>query len=285
MIPHCARMSSVKLLLVFFSFRLVSYVCVHASDMALYTGHPNPEWYAEATMLEDVEKIIDGVKENFKEIKSFDDEALNDLKAWAEANMDDGELDIIWLNGCMPSVLYPNPNKEPDGSLAEEWLNHGNMFINVADWFGYCTYETGQRGIENGVAGAENILNLPGIIRFGDNTNMKITDAGKKYLSSLGDSMVTDRPIVGGAVRTPWEVAEVFGGAEAADMDPCAIHNTNTDGYVAFINQATVGNSVDRAQVTIEFINNWVARKIGFIPTKFVEPRGKLTVLWGAVKR
>ncbi|MGQ9611040.1 MAG: hypothetical protein ACUVWN_17215 [bacterium] len=260
---------------------LVFCLSAYSADMALYVGNPNPGWYAPERVKEDGEKIANGVKGKIKEIKQFDDKALKDLQTWAEKNLKDGELDIIWLNGCMPSVLYPNPNQKPNGSLAEEWLNNGNMFINVADWFAYCTYETGARGADNGAAGAENILNLPGIIRFGDNTALKVTADGKKYLPSIGDTMKTDRPVVGSAVKAPWEVAAVFAGELGADMDPCVLFNTNTNGYVAFIDQAVVGNSVDRAKATIEFINNWVAEKIRLLPVK---QKGKLATAWGAIK-
>jgi len=260
----------------------------YASDLALYIGHPNPGWYLEDQMLKDAQKIVDAVKGLFKEVKMFNDDKLKELQAWAEANLDDGELDIIWLPGTMPSVLYPNPNKQPDGSLAENWLDKGNMFINVADWFAYCTYETGARGADNGKAGAENILDLPGIIRFGDNTAMKRTPAGDKYLPSLPKEFRTDRPVVIGAIKSPWEVAALFGSpggsdnpAKEADADPIVIHNTKTDGYVAIINQAALDDALKRADLTIDFIKNWVAEVVKLTP---VEPAGKLPVTWGAIK-
>lgn len=260
----------------------------YASDLALYIGHPNPDWYLENQMLQDAQKIVDAVKGLFKEVKTFNDDQLKDLQAWAEANLDDGELDIIWLPGTMPSVLYPNPNKQPDGSLAENWLDKGNMFINVADWFAYCTYETGARGADNGQAGAENILNLPGIIRFGDNTAMKRTPTGDKYLPSLPKDFRTDRPVVINAIKSPWEVAALFGSpggsddpAKEADADPIVIHNTKTDGYVAIINQAALDDALKRADLTIEFIKNWVAQVVKLTP---VEPASKLPVTWGAIK-
>ncbi len=262
-----------------FVFPIYSY-CV---DMALYIGMPNTGWYLQDKMLDDAKKITDGVK-GIKEVKSFDDKALNDLKAWAEKNLKDSELDIIWLNGCMPSVLYPNPNKQPDGSLAELWLQNGNMFINVADWFAYCTYETGARGADNAAAGAENILNLPGIIRFGDGTKLQVTAAGKKYLPSIGNTMTTDRPIVGSAVKKPWEVAEVFAGELGADMDPCVLYNTETKGYMVFINQSVVANSVDRAKATTEFINNWCAEKLSSLFLS-VDSHNKIAYYWGAIKK
>ncbi|MGQ9611039.1 MAG: hypothetical protein ACUVWN_17210 [bacterium] len=265
-------------------FLLLSSICAYSVDMALYVGMPNEGWYDPAKVKDDGKKIADTLKGIFKDIKQFDDKALKDLQTWAEKNLKDGELDIIWLNGCMPSVLYPNPNQKPNGSLAEEWLNNGNMFINVADWFAYCTYETGARGADNGAAGAENILNLPGIIRFGDNTALKVTADGKKFMPSLGDMVKTDRPIVGTAVKAPWEVAAVFAGTATGDMDPCVLHNTKTKGYMVFINQSVKANSVDRAQATIEFIKNWAVGTIA-LGTTPIEPTSRITTLWGEIKK
>jgi len=269
-----------KRVLILVAFIFVSCICANAVDMALYVGHPNPDWYSEATMLKDGEKIVAAAKKNLKDVVAFDDKAAKDFQAWVEKNTKDGELDIIWLNGATPSVLYPNPNQKPDGSLIEEWLNNGNMVINVADWFAYCTYETGARGADNGAAGAENILALPGIIRSADNTVLSVTDAGKKYMPSLGASTISFRPVVGSAVKAPWEIAVIFAGVEGGDMDPCVIHNTKTNGYMAFIRQAAFPADVNRAQNTIEFVNNWVSTIVKFP----VEQKGKLATVWGAIK-
>ena len=86
----------------------------YASDMGLYIGMPS--WYDNAVMLQDAEKIVQEVSGVLKEIKTFNDDQLQDLEAWAKANLDDDELDIIWLPGSTPSVLYPLPDLEPDGS-------------------------------------------------------------------------------------------------------------------------------------------------------------------------
>jgi len=208
--------------------------------------------------------------------------------------MEDKEMDIIWLNGCMPSSLYPYPNKEPDGSVAERWLDGGNMFINVGDWFAYVSYECGARCSENGSSGAANILDLSsGIIYSADNSKMKATPAGKKYLPSMEDPCVTYRPVSLFQVKDPWEVAAIFasiGGTEdpkkETGADPVVIHNTKTDGYVAIINQSAGGGPpmwlMDRGKVCAEFINNWVVEKVGFVS---VERHGKLTSCWGAIKK
>jgi len=273
-----------RTLSVFFVFILIS-CAAYASDMALYLGHPNPDWYPEDVMQADGDTIMRDLGHHFSTIKGFDDSQAAQLQAWVEANMSDAEMDILWMNGCMPSVLYPNPNVQQDGSLAEQWLDGGNMIINVADWFGYCTYETGARGSDNGGTGAESILDLSGIIISSDNTAITITAAGKKYLPSLGAETMTDRPVPRAAVVAPWEIAEVFGeSSNGSNLDPLVIYNTETDAYMAFMNQANSGHSVDRAQMTIEFVNNWVAQVLGIPGSTAVEPGSKLTSTWGALK-
>jgi hypothetical protein len=259
-----------------------------AVDMALYTGHPNPGWYAEAVMLKDAEKIMNELKGVVKEIVSFNDEKLKDLEAWAKANLNDKELDIIWLPGVMPSVLYPNPNKEPDGSLAEEWLDNGNMFINVADYFAYCTYETGARGQDNGEGGIQNIIDCPGMTMWGNDTPMQVTESGKKYIPSLKEFM-SDRPFHVNElnVNKDWEVAAIFasqGGSEdpakETRADPIVIHNKKTDGYLCILIQ-NAEPMREHADNTIDFVKNWVGEVIGFD----VEPQGKLATTWGEIKR
>ena len=269
-------------------FMLISCVCAYASDMAFYSGAPNVDgWYSVDAVAADVETIINATGSMFGDVQQFGDDALDDLAAWTEARIDDDALDIIWLNGCVPSSLYPFPNLEPDGSVAERWLDGGNMFINVADWFAYCSYEGGGRKPDNGPSGAANILDLSSaIIYSADNTTMNVTDDGKKYLPSIGDSIITYRPVAVNQVVDPWEVAVIF--AESGNgADPLVIHNTETDGYVAFIDQAAgsgpPGWLDDRGETCAEFIENWVAEEVG-LKGAAVEPDSKLTTTWGEIK-
>jgi len=280
-----------RLLLFFFVFTLVGCFCVYSSDIAFYVGSPNIDgWYSVAAMQDDVETIKAQVGGMFGVVAEFDDAVLDDFATWAVARTDDGKLDIIWLNGSVPSTLYPFPNLEPDGSVIENWLDGGNMVINVGDWFGYVSYEGGARKAENGSAGAANILDLPaGIIYSADNTNMTTTADGLKYLPSIGKSCISYRPIGLGSVSGDWEVAAVFasitGDAKATGADPVVIHNTKTDAYVAFVNQAAgsgpPGWLDDRGMTCSELIKNWLAEKTGL---KAVEPSGKLSGKWGEIK-
>ena len=44
------------------------------------------------------------------------------LQSWVTSHTDNGELDVLVLYGRFPSALYPNPNVETDGSLAELFI-------------------------------------------------------------------------------------------------------------------------------------------------------------------
>ncbi|MFB0554794.1 MAG: hypothetical protein ACETWQ_15935, partial [Phycisphaerae bacterium] len=248
-----------------------------ASDIAFYVGQWNTDGWYDESQFEDVETIIAQTGGLFKDIQQFDDDQFDEFGAWVDERTNNGVMDIIWLNGCMPSVLYQFPNVDPDGSRAEEWLDGGNMFINVGDWFGYMSYEGGSRSADNAADGAANILDLsPDIIAFGDGTQLTVTPTGKEYLPSLNDPAKTDRPVVLAEVQAPWEVAAIFastGGTDAAgaeaQADPVVIHNTETGGYVAFINQAAGGPDGwidDRGLTSAEFIGNWVSTVLGDQP-------------------
>ncbi len=240
-----------------------------AADIAFYVGAPNTTgWYDDPTQLQDVETILDETGHLFKDIQQFNDGQFYEFGAWVDKNTNDGEMDILWLNGCMPSVLYPFPNLQPDGSRMELWLDGGNMVINVADWFGYISYEGGWRRTNNLEWGAANILDLPaGVIMYADNTWLQATPTGKKYLPSLPDSVVTYRPVVLTSVQAPWEVAAIFASGGGSDdplietlADPVVLHNTETGAYAMFVNQAGGGPAtwIDRGKVCAEFIANWV---------------------------
>lgn len=245
-----------------------------AADIAFYVGGWNTDGWYDESQFDDVETIIGRTGQLFLDIQQFNDDQFDDFAAWIEANTDDGELDIIWLNGCTPSVLYPFPNLEPDDSRIENWLDGGNMVINVGDWFAYVSYEGGTRSTNNGETGAANILDLgSGIISSADNTSMTVTPTGQQYLPSLTSPVDCDRPVNIAQVQAPWEVAAIFASNTGSDdpgsatqADPIVIHNTETNGYVAIINQASGGQAGwidDRGLTCAEFIANWVNEVIG----------------------
>ncbi|MHC4099128.1 MAG: hypothetical protein ACYSWZ_25405, partial [Planctomycetota bacterium] len=243
-----------------------------ASDIAFYVGAWNSDGWYDATQFTDVATIIAQAGGLFNDIQQFDDTQAVAAATWIDDNTNDGEMDIIWLNGCMPSVLYPYVNLEPDGSRAELWLDGGNMIINVGDWFAYVSYECGGRCAANTGTGAANILDLDAsIIAGGGQGAMVVTAAGTANMPSL-NQVTSDRPVQLSQVIGDWEVAEVFAqNAAGTYADPVVIHNTVTDGYLAIINQASTGNWIaNRGLTCAEFLNNWVAPLLGDNPF----PRG-----------
>lgn len=267
----------------------------YASDIAFYVGQWNTDGWYDKTQFDDVATIIKVAGSLFKEVQQFDDKKLDDFGTWAKKNTDDGELDIIWLNGCLPSTLYPYPNLKPDGSVIEEFIDHGNMVINVGDWFAYVSYEIGARAPANAEQGAANILDLPAGIIVGDDSGppFPATASAKKYVPSLDDPCRSVRPVVLTQIQKPWEAALILASrdgsedpAKAQRADPVVLHNTETDGYVAIVNQASisccgnVGWLKDRGKVCGELIKNWVNQVVGLS----IQPAGKLTATWGEIK-
>ena len=259
-----------------------------ASDIAFYVGAVPGGAYPEAAMNKDVKKIIRDTGALFKDVQKFADDNLNGLGQWADANMGDGELDIIWINGSTPSVLYPLENKKPDGSRAEKWLDDGNMIINVADWFAWGNFEKGFK-VRNKEVAAANILDLPEKIIVGaDDTVMKVTNTGKKFIPSLGNQVGSNRPVNVEAIEKPWEAAAIFASVKGVDdqktgglADPIVLHNKDTDGYIAIVNQAWGNNFIDRGAACTELIKNWLALEKGLLA---VQPMAKLSTIWGEIK-
>ncbi len=245
-----------------------------ATDIAFYVGQWNTDGWYDASQFDDVAEIIYSTQALFGDVREFDDSSFPAFDDWIEANTSDGELDIIWLNGCTPSVLYPYPNQMPDGSPAEAWLDGGNMFINVGDWFAYVSYECGWRCYNNASYGAANILDLsPNIIIFGNNTRVYRTPAGAEYFPNLPSTLRTDRPVMTGRVQFPWEVAAAFATdtgdeAGASRADPIVLHNVETDGYLAVINQKNGASTwIDRSTAVTEFLTNWApSNAVGYTP-------------------
>jgi hypothetical protein len=269
-----------------------------ASDIAYYVGMFQPGSYDDETMAFDVETMMQETGAMFNDVQSFDDGDIDGLGEWAEANIGDGDLDIIWLNGQIPSSLYPTFNEEEDGSVAERWLDDGNMFINVADWFAWATHENGEKERNTHVAAGFILDQDHTIILGAADTVMSRTAAGREYMPSLDDNLLSNRPVYLEAFTPPWEVTEVFavsaseGVADVGDVqdmvlpagvlaDPVVACNTETNGCLAIISQSKIGNAGDRGAMGSEFINNWV---FGGGLTTSVDPADKLSATWGEIK-
>lgn len=263
---------------------------LRAVDLAFYAGPPNTGWIIPGDVTRETDQMVAALKGMFDTTTVFGDGdevgENSKLAKWTKDHTKDGKKDVLILScGTMPSGLYPFPNKQPDGSIIEEYLDNGNTVINIADWFGYMSYEGGVRSPDNGAAGAANIMDIPGL-SFGSRCNAQVVNAaGKKYLPSLKD-YTNDRPWhVEQFKGTDW-VVTTFADCGANDADPAVAVNSKTGGVVAcLIQKAWPGpdpKADNRGEVVIEFVKNWLTEQGHLVLA--VEPRGKLSTTWGAMR-
>ena len=103
----------------------------------------------------------------------------------------------------------------------------GNTFANCADYFFW------GKGGRNQEGGIKNMMDIPDMVQWDDNTAMKVTKEGKKITPTL-DDYATDRPFHVDQLKNDWELEIAFAtdsGTQKADRcDPCIVHNTKTDG-------------------------------------------------------
>lgn len=265
---------------------LIFSVSVIAADLALYTGPTNPGWISNASCRREADDMIKGLKGIFASIDDYGDGKEKDLGEWAKKRTGDKKPDVIILAcGTTPSSLYPFPNKQPDGSVVENFIYDGNVVINIADWIFYMSYEGGVRSPDNGAAGAANIFNISGLSFASRNNAMKVNANGKKYLPSLRD-FTTDRPWhLEQFQGTDWEVT-TFAEAGPNDADPAVAVHKKTNGIIAALIQKAWPDPApaedNRGEVVVEFVKNWLSEKIKLGLS--VESGGKLSTSWGAIK-
>ncbi len=268
---------------------------VSANDLAFYSGPTNPGWISDKAVQANVKVIKDdpGVKSLFNSIEDFGDgdEVGDDspLAKWTVEHTGNGQQDVIILAcGTCPSGLYEFPNKDPDGSAVENFVEAGNVVINVADWIFYMSYEGGVRSPNNGAQGAANVFDIPGLTFAARNGAMNPTDLGKEVIPSI-DNFNSDRPWhVEQFKGSDWNLV-IFGESDKNNADPAvAVSKTpgkDGVGMIAAMWQAAKPEWPEKKDIrgigVAEFINNWLAEEGEFA----VEAKNKLATTWGSIKQ
>ena len=275
------------------SLFVLALTSVPAADLAIYSGPTNPGWISQEAAIANAEAIMndDQMKAIFESIENYGDgdEVGYDspLGKWMQAHTGNGQQDVfIAASGTAPSAIYQFPNADPDGSNIENFVEDGNVFINVADWILYMSYEGGTRSANNGAAGAANVFDIPGL-SFGNRGGPAVpTEEGKKYIPSLVEFQ-SDRPWhLEQFDGTDWEVTPfAISNNDPNSADPAVAVNKTYGGIIAALWQKAQPNwdgDDPRAAGVIEFIANWLMEK-GSIATP-VEAQGKATTTWGKIK-
>lgn len=273
---------------------LVSVTVIYASDLAIYSGPSNPGWISADAVKNNTETILNhaGVKALFNSIENFgdgDEKGDNSpLAKWCVEHTGNGQQDVIVLAcGTAPSALYPFPNAKPDGSNVENFIEAGNIVINVADWIFYMSFEGGVRSADNGPGGAANVFDIPGLTFNERGTgNQTPTALGEKYIPSL-KAFRSIRPWhVDQFADTNWDVV-IFAQEDENNADPAVAISKEAgkdgNGMIAAMWQMATPNwagTDPRGIGVAEFIENWLSENA----TLDVHAKDKLSTTWGHIK-
>lgn len=276
------------------SLSLIGLSNAPAADLAIYSGPTNPGWISQEAAIANGETIANDadMKAIFETINVYGDgdEVGYDsaLGLWIQEHTGNGQQDVfIAASGTAPSAIYQFPNADPDGSNIENFVEDGNVFINVADWILYMSYEGGSRSADNGADGAANVFDIPGL-SFGNRGGPAVpTDMGSKYIPSLVEFQ-SDRPWhLEQFEGTDWEVTPfAISNDDENSADPAVAVNQTYGGIIAAMWQKAQPDwegDDPRAAGVIEFIANWLVEN-GEITTTPVEAQDKVATTWGRIK-
>ena len=217
------------------------------------------------------------------------------VREWMLQTTGDGNVNIIVLYGVLPASVYGTGNSEPDGSIAENWIEttDGDTILNHADYIAYNTdYDVdkitewnpvvGDEPIEvdevqavgsNREWGLQNLMDNPNIILFapvpdprvigvtqGGPVSMIVTPDGTALTPSLVN-FESYRPIPLNQLRGEWFAEEIFasdtGDDQAAYADPVIVRDGNR-GRLAVVHATTKHEDILNGEVAGEIIINYL---------------------------
>ena len=270
-----------------------------ASDLAIYSGPTNPDFISQNAANTNTRVIMNDkrIKDIFENIENFGrgDEIGYDspLGRWFKAHTDNGQQDVfISASGTAPSALYRFPNVDPDGSNIEKFIEDGNVYINVADYILFVSWEHGRWNEWNQGAGAANIFDIPWVHFWppgghgAPSIPMVPTQEGKKYMPTSLKEFGSDRPWhLDQFLGTDWEtIAFAIGENNDLFADPAVAINKEYGGIIASMWHKSQPNWIGtdpRGIGVVEFIANWLTEH-GSITTT-VNPEENPTTTWGDI--
>ena len=244
-----------------------------AIDIAVYTE--TTQWIGQAQAQEQAD-IFMAEMDGADGVDSVTNPGQGDLEQWTiDHTVPDGGH-LIVLYGDIPATIYENA--DADGSVAEEFLDAGNSFSNSNDYFFWGV------GGRNSEAGIQNMMDIPGIVQWDDNTPMERTAEGEAAVPSMPAAFTTDRPFHVDQLIDPWVLEVAFasttGDQDTTRCDPCIVHDTETNGRLIQVYQ-TNGVEQEEGLALAEILKNHYLDAIGALD---VEPENKLSTTWAQLK-
>lgn len=241
-----------------------------AGEVAIYTG--TVQWISTEAANEQAQICVDMLNDAGIANTWYDSDADMDAVAdWMSSVTGDDGLDICVLYGDLPPTVYPDGNAQPDGTIAETFIEttDGDAIINHADYMFW-----GLAG-RNEVGGLQNMMDIEGITMWDDDTPMVVTDEGKSISPSLTD-FASDRPFHIDELDGDWAVEVSLAQNEAGTRaDPIIVRDGNLGRLIPVIQ--TSGGDEPKGAIAAEII-------IYLMSTTPVEPAAKLSTTWGDLK-
>jgi len=218
-----------------------------ATDIAIST---KAGWWGQDAADREAQEIVDNV--TAVAVEQFTADQEDALADWVIAHTGNGVADLLILCGQLPESIYPGGNAQPDGSLAESFLDDGNTIINTGDYIFYVG-----TGSNNATGGLENMMDLPGVSMWGDGTPCVPTAEALEITPSLVEIPST-RPFFFDQLVGDWYPELVLGQtADGAVGDPVIVRNSATGGRLGIFFQVADALTDIRGEVISEWINNW----------------------------
>ena len=235
-------------------------VPVAVGEVAIYTGAT--WWIDKAAADEQAQITIERLNAAGISNVWFSSEAdLDAVADWVSSATNNGSLDVLVIYGHFPRTIYPSGNLMPDGSIAEAFIEStdGDMILNHADYMFYVGSDEAGGRVENAVGGLQNMMDIPGITMWDDDTPMTVTHEGSVIAPSLAD-FLSDRPFHVDELAGEWFVeAALAENATGTRADPIVVRDGNR-GRLAPVFQAYAQDD-PKGAVAAEIII-WLMNKV-----------------------
>ncbi len=266
-------MKKLVFLILFLTISAVSWAAIKV-DVGIST---QAGWFGQAAADREMQIVADTIKNKVNDVQIFPQNKQGELATWVEKHTGNKQLDILIMCGQFPSTIYKPGNAQPNDSIAERFLEDGNMILNTGDYMFYVVDGAGT----NAAGGLQNMMDIPGITMWDDDTPIEITAEGKKYMPTL-TNYTTDRPWHLNELVKPWTAEVIFGKNAAGNRaEPAVILDEKTNGRLVTIYQTAGQDGDPRGKVISEFILNWVPTIAKGAP---VDPQEKVAGTWGKIK-
>ncbi|MCG9126045.1 hypothetical protein JT359_00450 [Candidatus Poribacteria bacterium] len=228
-------------------------------DVLIYTG--STSWITYENAAEEAQNTRTLLNANGIRVEITASEEY--LRNWMSKTTANGEKNVCIVYGILPHTIYAVGNTQPEGSIAELWIEStdGDTILNQADYLGYYSSD----GTANNKAPLQNLMDLPELdinVEFFEELTMYPTAQGITLTPSLVE-FKSDRPFPLEQLDGEWYPEKIFasdtGDINPKSADPLILRDGNR-GRLAMVHQ-THHKHNPKGVVAAEIIINYLLAK------------------------